>query len=184
MISRICFLENRRNQIGIRARFLYFHWNHTRDSLIMIPEVAGITCENVRACSHCSVCAMVWTILVALMWLNPLLCTLWTVLCLLVAVHRVLSAFAVSFAALVHTSKIVIRKYTTNDANLLSAMRCGTERRNLQNSALRKVRRHVVSFATGYFVIPAATYCQEAETTQSRSYRLPHVTPHRAWCTA
>ena len=62
---------------------------------------------------------MAWTILVLiwrLLWLNPLL---WPVL---VAVHIALWAFAALFAALVRTRKVAISMYTTNDANLLSAI--------------------------------------------------------------
>jgi membrane associated rhomboid family serine protease len=90
---------------------------------------------------------MAWTILAfiwRLLWLNPLL---WPVL---VAVNIALWAFAASFATLVRTSNVAILM-------LLSAMRCGIEQRNLQNLALRKARRHVISFAKEEFRISAPT---------------------------
>jgi len=118
-----------------------------------------------------TILVLIWRLL----WLNPLL---WPVL---VAVHIALWAFAASFAALARTSKVAIRLYTTNDANLLSAMRCGTERRNLQNLALRKARRHVVSFAKGYCVIPAATYCRETGK-RSEAQLLPGTPRHSSLC--
>jgi hypothetical protein len=118
-----------------------------------------------------TILVLIWRLL----WLNPLL---WPVL---VAVHIALWASAASFAALVRTSKVAIRMYTINDANLLFAMRCGTERRTLQNSALRKARLHVVSFAKGYSVIPSATYCRE--TGRSSEAPLRTGTPrHSSSC--